>query len=124
MGQLLDSAERIASGRSSSLNEVEQALDRVDASSLNAFTVVARDEALERARACDSASSRGILHGVPIVVKDLFDVAGWPTTGCSRLYEGRVAETDAPVVTALLQAGAVIIAKTNMHELAFGATGD
>lgn len=64
----------------------------------------------------------GLLAGVPVAVKDLFDVVGRETTGCSRVYEGNVAIVTAPVVQRLLDEGAVIVGKTNQHELAMGAT--
>lgn len=126
MGSLCECADRIASGRSTIVAETEAALARIDASQpvLNAFTFVAREQALADAREHDAAPSGGVLHGVPVVVKDLFDVAGWPTTAASRMYEGRIAATDAPAVSSMRAAGAVVCAKTNMHELAFGATGD
>jgi aspartyl-tRNA(Asn)/glutamyl-tRNA(Gln) amidotransferase subunit A len=57
-----------------------------------------------------------------VAVKDLYDVAGTPTSGCCAAYLDRVAYTDSAVVAKLREAGAVIVAKTNMHELAFGAT--
>ena len=91
--------------------------------SLNAFTSVLADDALARARELDGQEPVGPLHGVPVVVKDLFDIAGVPTTGCCGAYEGRVATEDSDVVAALRAAGAVIVAKTNQHELGGGATG-
>ncbi len=126
MGSLTETAHRIASGRSTSEAETAAALDRIEQSQprLNAFTVVAREQAMQQARAADGGGSRGVLHGVPVAVKDLFDVAGWETSACSRMYAGRIATEDAPVVAALRAAGAVIVGKTNMHELAFGATND
>ncbi|MGH9137134.1 MAG: amidase [Acidimicrobiales bacterium] len=91
---------------------------------LNAFTAARPDEALTEADALDQHQSRtGLLHGVPVVVKDLFDVAGLPTTGGCAAYRGRVAASDSAVVAALRSAGAVVIAKTNQHELGAGATG-
>lgn len=68
----------------------------------------------------DGAS--GPLQGIPVAVKDLFDIAGKETTGCSRVYEGRIATKDAELVRRLRGAGAVIVGKTNMHELAMGGT--
>ncbi|GAC1425978.1 MAG: Asp-tRNA(Asn)/Glu-tRNA(Gln) amidotransferase GatCAB subunit A [Actinomycetota bacterium] len=126
MGLLKECADRIASGRTSSVQETQAAIERVEASQpmLNAFTFVAAEQALSDARARDRSKKRGCLHGVPIAVKDLIDVAGMPATGCSRFHEGRVALRDAAVVKVLRSAGAVIVGKTNMHELAFGATGD
>lgn len=90
---------------------------------LNAFTSVMADEALARARELDGREPTGPLHGLPVVVKDLFDVAGVPTTGACAGYEGRIADGDSDVVAALRAAGAVVVAKTNQHELGGGATG-
>ena len=107
---------------------VEAALERAEAwqSVINAFSQINGDEALEDARARAKGLVRGDpvgpLHGVPVAVKDLFDVAGWETTGCCAAYRGRVAERDAEAVRRLRAAGAVIVGKTNQHELAAGAT--
>lgn len=90
---------------------------------LNAFTVVLAEEARARAKALEAIECVGPLHGVPVVVKDLFDVAGVPTSGCCAAYAGRLAHADSAVVEALRAAGAVVVAKTNQHELAAGATG-
>ncbi|HWC33110.1 MAG TPA: amidase, partial [Actinomycetota bacterium] len=79
-------------------------------------------EIVRRADAVGRTEALGPLHGVPVAVKDLFDVAGWPTTGCSEAYARRVATADAEVVRRLREAGAVVIGKTNQHELAAGAT--
>jgi aspartyl-tRNA(Asn)/glutamyl-tRNA(Gln) amidotransferase subunit A len=64
----------------------------------------------------------GPLHGVPVVVKELFDVAGHETTGCCEAFRGNIASADAYVVTRLREAGAIILGKTNMHELAASGT--
>lgn len=64
--------------------------------------------------------SLGPLHGIPVAVKDVIDVRGWPTTAGSRLFDGHVAETDAACVANLKAAGAIIIGKTNLHELTVG----
>ena len=57
---------------------------------------------------------------MPFAVKDIFDVAGWPTTASSRALQNNVAAVDAPTVAALRKAGAVFLGKTNTHEFAFG----
>lgn len=92
----------------------------------NAFSQLhaeeARAEARRRADELVRDTDPGPLHGVPVAVKDLFDVAGWETTGCCAAYRGRVAAVDAAVVRRLRTAGAVIVGKTNQHELAAGAT--
>jgi aspartyl-tRNA(Asn)/glutamyl-tRNA(Gln) amidotransferase subunit A len=90
-----------------------------------AVTSVRPDEALAEADVLDRRDDRprGLLHGVPVVVKDLFDVAGLPTTGACAAYRDRVARSDSAVVVALRVAGAVVVGKANQHELACGATG-
>ena len=95
---------------------------------LNAFILVTADLARQQAREADrelqQGRDRGPLHGVPISVKDLFDVAGTPTTAASRVREGHLASADAPALTRVREAGAVILGKTNLHEFAFGTTND
>ncbi|MFC4080765.1 amidase family protein [Amycolatopsis samaneae] len=66
----------------------------------------------------------GPLAGIPLAVKDNIDVAGLATTAGSPLFDGYVAEADAGIVSVLTGAGAVVLGKTNLHELAFGVTSD
>jgi aspartyl-tRNA(Asn)/glutamyl-tRNA(Gln) amidotransferase subunit A len=86
------------------------------------------DEARRDAETADrelaAGRDRGPLHGVPIAVKDIIDVRGIPTTAASRVREGHIAAADAPVITRLRDAGAVIIGKTNLDEFAFGTTSE
>jgi aspartyl-tRNA(Asn)/glutamyl-tRNA(Gln) amidotransferase subunit A len=92
---------------------------------VNAFITITPELALSAAQGVDEARERGEsppLDGLPIVVKDSMDVAGVRTTGASRLFEHRVATEDAPVVSRLRRAGAVVLGKANLHELVFGAT--
>ena len=95
---------------------------------LNAFITVMSDAARETAQLADAEIAagryRGPLHGVPISIKDLIDVRGIPTTAASRVRVGSAARTDAPVVARLRQAGAILIGKCNLHEFAFGTTGE
>ncbi|WP_134323253.1 amidase [Cumulibacter soli] len=92
---------------------------------LNAFVHVDRERVLADAAALDATTGqRGPLHGVPVGIKDLIDVAGWPVTSGSRLLARRIAQTDAEVVTSLRAAGALIVGMTLTHEFAFGGTGD
>jgi Asp-tRNA(Asn)/Glu-tRNA(Gln) amidotransferase A subunit family amidase len=92
-------------------------------------TFLALDEADVRAQA-ERSSARwaagvplGPLDGVPVAVKDEFDVIGYPTT-CGTSFLGRVAATrDALVVSRLREAGAVLFGKTNMHELGMAPSG-
>lgn len=94
----------------------------------NAFITFTPDRALDEARACDADAARGAwrgpLHGIPISVKDLIDVAGTPTTAASRVLPEAPAGRDAEVVRRLRAAGAVILGKTNLHEFAFGTTSE
>lgn len=94
----------------------------------NAFILVDEPGARAAARAVDDERRRGIdrgrLHGMPISIKDLIDIAGQPTTAASRVRADHVATNDAPVVQRLREAGAVLIGKTNMHEFALGTTSD
>jgi Asp-tRNA(Asn)/Glu-tRNA(Gln) amidotransferase A subunit family amidase len=68
--------------------------------------------------------NRGPLHGMPISIKDLIDIAGQPTTAASKVRAGHVAQRDAIAVKRLREAGAVIIGKTNLHEFALGTTSE
>ena len=72
----------------------------------------------------DPTERDGELAGVPFAVKDNIDVAGSSTTAGSPILRDSVAEVDAGVVAALREAGAVVVGRTNMHELAFGITSN
>ena len=91
---------------------------------LQAFTALDEAEALEEARVLGDELARGHyrsrLHGIPVAIKDLIDVAGWPTTASSRVLAGNVATGDAPIVARLRAGGATVIGKTNTQEFAYG----
>ena len=91
---------------------------------LNAFIRLDADSAMHAARAAEAeiaaGRSRGPLHGVPIGIKDIIDVAGVPTTCHSKILLGNVATADAAVIGKLRQAGAVILGKLSTHEFAIG----
>ncbi|HHW10120.1 MAG TPA: amidase [Firmicutes bacterium] len=93
---------------------------------LNAFITITAEEALAQAEQAEkelaAGRPRSPLHGVPIALKDNIDTAGVRTTAGSAVYEERVPEADAWVVTRLKEAGAVILGKLNMHEFAYGTT--
>src|SRR6185437_11775935 len=92
---------------------------------LNAIVTLAEEQATAAATAADDAAahgeSRGVLHGLPIAVKDLADTAGIRTTYGSPLFADHVPDTDAPHVALLKAAGAVIIGKTNTPEFGAGS---
>src|SRR5687768_11807718 len=114
----------------SAVKNVTDAFERIAQlnATLNAFITLFEAEAMEQARALDEelrqGRSRGPLHGRTISLKDLIDVKGFPTTAASRVRAGHIAHADATIVTRLREAGAVIIGKTNLHELALGTTSD
>jgi len=117
---LIERAKAVASGEVSSTELVQHALDAIERTQplLNAFTQVFADEALAQSK----APKPGPLSGVPIAVKDLYDLAGSVSSGCCAAYEDRRASSDSVVVAKLKEAGAIIVGKTNQHELACGAT--
>ena len=94
---------------------------------LNALITVLPERAMAEARVRDTelaaGRDRGLLHGIPIVHKDLLDTAGVRTTAGSKLYERRLPKADAPIVRRLAEAGAVCLGKANMNELAAGTSG-
>ena len=96
--------------------------------SINAFITVMADAARTAARAADrelaAGHDRGPLHGIPISIKDILDIAGLPTTAASRVRRDHVAARDATVVARLREAGAVFVGKTNLHEFALGTTNE
>ncbi len=103
--------------------EVMQALlariERLDPT-LNAFIRLDGDAALDAARQAEREAPRGTLHGVPVGIKDIIDVAGLPTTCHSRIRLDHVAKQDAAVVTRLREAGAIMLGKLSTHEFAIG----
>ena len=118
----------VRTGALSPVDLVRTCLERIDARrELNAFITVRSDEAVDEAHAAEreiaGGHDRGPLHGIPVSVKDLVDVAGTPTTSGSAVPP-RTGVPDAPIVTRLREAGAILIGKTNLHEFAFGTTSD
>lgn len=116
-------------GRISSEQLVGEALSAIARRKfLNAYISVDTQGALERARRLDRRRDRGDrlgpLHGIPIAVKDNIHVAGLPNTAGTPLLGAFIPPADAPAVARLTAAGAVVLGKTNMHELAYGITSD
>jgi aspartyl-tRNA(Asn)/glutamyl-tRNA(Gln) amidotransferase subunit A len=123
---LTEAAERVRSGKVTSVQLTEACLARIATydPKLDAFITVMKEQALAQARSLDAEQKagklRGPLHGVPIALKDNIDTTSARTTGGSALFAERVPKEDAPVVTRLVAAGAVIIGKTNLQEFAMG----
>lgn len=120
-------ARRVADGRLSSATVVQALVARAkEKASLNAIITLNEKAALERAATLDAEAKagklRGPLHGAPIVVKDNINSAGLRTTGGTPALENFVPTANAPVLQKLIDAGVVVLAKTNLHELAFGIT--
>jgi len=105
-------------GRTTCVKILNGCLARVDEwePKVHAWVVLDRDRALEQSRARDDelqrGKDRGPLHGIPVGVKDIIDVAGLPTACGSKRWSNRIADSDANVVANLRKAGAVIMGKT------------
>lgn len=132
-------ARRIRDGEISAVRAAQAHLDRIAAvdAAHRAIVLVDAEGALQRAKEADEARARGEiwgpLHGVPITIKDSFSVRGLRTTAGARQLADHVPAQDAAVVALLREAGAVIVAKTNLAALAmdmqttnplFGATNN
>jgi aspartyl-tRNA(Asn)/glutamyl-tRNA(Gln) amidotransferase subunit A len=121
-------AAALARGEITALALTEAMLARIAARdpAINSFLAVTDAAARADAAASDArraaGKALGALDGVPVAVKDNIDVAGVATTGGIGALRGRIAKGDAPAISRLKAAGAVILGKLNMHEAAHGAT--
>jgi Asp-tRNA(Asn)/Glu-tRNA(Gln) amidotransferase A subunit family amidase len=120
-------AADICAGKITSTALTSAAIARAKANTkLNAFITLDEAGAMKAAAAFDANRRKGAckpLGGVPVVIKDNIEVAGLPSTAGTPALKGFVPKKDAPVAAKLRDAGAIIIGKTNMHELAFGISG-
>lgn len=123
---LAEMASLVRSGSVSSLELVDAHLDRIERQNphLNAFTMVLADQARASARRADQGLKAGPLHGVPVTVKDSFDVAGWPSRLGSYFAPEAPAPEDSAVVARLRRAGAIILGKTNTPDFVRGYETD
>ena len=120
----------LTAGRVTSVQLVDAYLARVAAFDagglgLNSFLRTnprARAEAAGLDRERKAGRVRGQLHGIPVALKDNFTTIGMPTSGGSLGLAGLVTDDEGPIVARLRAAGAIVIGKTNMHELAAGST--
>jgi aspartyl-tRNA(Asn)/glutamyl-tRNA(Gln) amidotransferase subunit A len=124
--ELVEAARMVREGEASSVELVERALGRIGEldGRVGAFVAVLGEQALAEAAARDAELRRGgppgPLHGVPVAVKDLVDVAGVVTAAGSTKLAGNLAARDAEVVARLRASGAVVVGKTRTHEFAYG----
>jgi aspartyl-tRNA(Asn)/glutamyl-tRNA(Gln) amidotransferase subunit A len=125
---LSEASQLVRSKRVSPVELTQECLSQIERLNpkLNAFISVTADSALAQARKAEDEIQRGHwsgpLHGIPIALKDLVDIAGTPTTGASALFTNRVPTQDAEIVRRLRIGGAVLLGKLNMHELAYGGS--
>ena len=122
-------SRQIARRQLSPLEATRSVLERIERldKRLNSYITVMRDEALREAAAAEKAipgNYLGLLHGVPLSLKDLFCTKGVKTTAGSKVLADFLPQEDATVVARLRAAGAIIVGKTNMHEFAYGPTND
>ncbi|HLH42291.1 MAG TPA: amidase [Bryobacteraceae bacterium] len=96
--------------------------------SINAFITITEEAALTRAAQLDEDFARGVdhgpLHGIPVAHKDAFHTKGVRTTAGAKIFWDYVPKQDADLVARLRKAGAVMIGKTNLHELCYGVTSN
>lgn len=126
--QIVEVAPLVRSGALSPVTLVESCLAQIDARpELNAFITRLDEQALADAHQAEedikAGRYHGALHGIPLSVKDLVHLAGVKTTSGSAV-PAIVPSADAPAVTRLRVAGAIILGKTNLHEFAFGTTSE
>ena len=129
MPTLIETVESIARQATRAQALVESAQRQaMRAADLNAIAYVDWGAALDEARRLDGEARagrlRGALHGIPVSVKDLFAVRGMPTQAGTRAPLPSLGRDEAVLVSRLREAGALVFAKTNMHEIALGATGE
>jgi len=129
-GSVADLGRRYRAGELSPVEVTQRAIEQAQSSQpkLNAFITILAGSALEAAGASEARFKHGEplgpLDGVPVALKDLIHMEGVKTTSASKIMADFVAQEDAPVVRRLRAGGAVLIGKTNLHEFAYGGTGD
>ena len=130
MNSLLEAADALRDGKVSSVEltrESQASIEKLQPR-LNYFLELMGESALAEARRLDEERRRGHLrgplHGIPVAVKDVFCTKGVKTTCGSLLFADHVPDYDAAVVEKLHDAGAIIVGKTHMHELAYGVTSN
>ena len=127
--RIADVAPRLRARGVSAVEVVEACLARIEEMNprLNAFITVLSEEARAQAKQADADMKArrylGPLHGIPVAIKDFYDTAHVRTTAAFEHFKHRVPKRDAEAVAALKDAGAIVVGKTNMHQLGSGTTG-
>jgi aspartyl-tRNA(Asn)/glutamyl-tRNA(Gln) amidotransferase subunit A len=112
----------------SAVELAQESLKKIHASKLNAFITVTDELALAQARRADEDLAKGIdrgpLHGIPYALKDNFETAGIRTSCGSKIFADYIPTEDCAVYKQFKEAGAVLMGKTGLHELAYGITSN
>ena len=125
-----DLGRRLRQGEISPVEIVEAHLSRIRATepTLNSFITLLPDQAIAAARQAErdiqAGRYRGPLHGIPVALKDLYHTGGVRTTSGSRLFDTHIPAQDCTVAARFRQAGAILLGKLNMHQFAYGPTGE
>ena len=123
-----ETARLIARGEISPVELTQACLERIDALDplLNCFITVTAEAALSGARQAEqeiqSGAYRGLLHGIPLALKDLYETRGVRTTAGTTFFANYIPDSDAAPVEKLAATGAVFLGKLNLHEIALGVT--
>ena len=110
-------------GEVTPLELVKEAIEKAKKDDNNAFEYICEKEALEAVKKLDESNKDSLLWGVPVVIKDNYSTKDIPTTASSNILNGYVPVFSAEAVIRLEKAGAIVIAKTTMDELAMGGSG-
>lgn len=130
LSPLHELAARMEAGALSAVELVEAAIERTASLEprLNSYITFLPERALQRARRLDDEAARGArrgpLHGIPVSLKDVFDLAGAPTTAGARFLANERPETDSEVARRLDDAGAIVMGKANLNKFAGGESGE
>jgi aspartyl-tRNA(Asn)/glutamyl-tRNA(Gln) amidotransferase subunit A len=125
-----DLSKLVQSKEISPVEIIEAHLTRIDATEpvLNSFITLLADQARKAARQAEkdiqAGRYKGPLHGIPVALKDLYNTGGVRTTSGSRIFDTFIPAEDCTVAAKFHQAGAILLGKLNMHQFAYGPTGE
>jgi aspartyl-tRNA(Asn)/glutamyl-tRNA(Gln) amidotransferase subunit A len=128
LNSIVETAERLRTREVSPVELTKACLAQIEKlnPALNAFITLTAELALQQARSAEQEILQGNwlgpLHGIPLGLKDIIDIAGIRTTAASALFKDRIPNEDAEVTRRLNKAGAVLLGKQNLHEFAYGGS--